>query len=237
MRTADDIEAFEHEEFLSRVTKCKTCGGLGRMIPDLSKKCVCQKEVDRRVAYYEACIPRRFWDTKAADILPPLRALFDARIRPFIVNFKDVLDKGDGLYLCGENGVGKTMTASYAAKRIRVRGFSVYFTTAADLLEDMKRGFRDAELNERFRTLLESQLLVIDELGAETFKSEPSWSHHQIERVLKMRENECLPTIVVSNTPLEKTPTVYGRSVGSVLRGRYSEIWFESPKGDMRMKG
>jgi DNA replication protein DnaC len=231
VRTPADVEAFETELARKHIALCKRCDGLGREARDLSKKCACQLEVDRLLAYYEACLPRRFWGTKVESFRGALNDTYQSRVRPFIVNFERALREGMGLYFYGDNGTGKTMTATYMARKVRARGFSVYYTTASDLLENMKRGFRDQVLNERLRELLESQLLVIDELGAEAFKVESSWALFQIERVLKARENECFPTVLVSNVPLVSAAEVYGKSVASVLRGYFVEVIFASEDG------
>jgi len=231
VKTAAEIEAYESELARTIVARCKACGGLGRTARDLSRKCDCQNEADRLLAYFEACLPRRFWTTKVADFRGAVRETYVERVRPFIVNFERALSEGLGLYFYGDNGTGKTMTVTYAARKVRARGFSVYYTTAADLLEDMKRGFRDPELTERLREHLNAQLLVVDELVAETFKAEPGWSLTQIERILKARENECLPTVLVSNVPISRAMEVYGKSVASVLRGYFVEVIFASEDG------
>lgn len=71
---------------------------------------------------------------------------------------------GRNLVLLGSNGLGKTMLAKNVAHQAVLAGFSVLFTTAADLIEDL-RSRSPETLRRRVARYTRPHLLVIDEVG------------------------------------------------------------------------
>lgn len=72
--------------------------------------------------------------------------------------------EGRNLVLVGTNGLGKTMIAKNLAHQAVLAGFSVLFTTAADLIEDL-RSRSPETLRRRVARYTRPHLLVIDEVG------------------------------------------------------------------------
>ncbi|NPV27789.1 MAG: ATP-binding protein [Firmicutes bacterium] len=46
-----------------------------------------------------------------------------------------------------------------------LKGISVYFTTAQDLVNELKKGHEEGQLNKRMRRYTKPKLLLIDEMG------------------------------------------------------------------------
>ncbi len=67
--------------------------------------------------------------------------------------------------LIGPNGVGKSMIARNLAHQAVLRGLTVRFTTASDMLSDLAAQDSDASLARRLRRYCRPQLLVVDEVG------------------------------------------------------------------------
>jgi len=67
--------------------------------------------------------------------------------------------------LLGPNGVGKTMIARNLAHQALLRGFTVRFTTASDMLHDLAAQDSDASLTRRLARYCQPQVLAIDEVG------------------------------------------------------------------------
>ena len=97
---------------------------------------------------------------------------FDFAFQPS-VNERQVRDlaslrfvaNSENLLLLGPPGVGKTHLAVSLGMAAVSRGFSVYFSTVADLLDVVARDARADRLAQRMQTLCRPQLLILDEMG------------------------------------------------------------------------
>ena len=78
--------------------------------------------------------------------------------------------EGRNLVLVGSNGLGKTMIAKNIAHQAVMNGFSVLFTTAAELIEDL-RSCSPETLRRRLARYTRPQLLCVDEVGYLSYDS------------------------------------------------------------------
>jgi DNA replication protein DnaC len=85
----------------------------------------------------------------------------------------DFIREGRNLVLLGSNGLGKTMIARNIAHQAVLAGFSVLFTTAAELIEDL-RSRSPESLRRRLARYARPHLLVIDEVGYLSYDSQAS---------------------------------------------------------------
>jgi DNA replication protein DnaC len=76
----------------------------------------------------------------------------------------EFIREGRSFVLLGSNGLGKTMIAKNLAHQAVMAGFSALFTTAADLIEDL-RSRSPETLRRRVARYVRPALLVIDEVG------------------------------------------------------------------------
>jgi DNA replication protein DnaC len=65
----------------------------------------------------------------------------------------------------GPPGVGKTHLAVGLGMEAIVKGYSVYFVNANNLVEDLRKGYADNRLNRRMKVYLKPRVLIVDEIG------------------------------------------------------------------------
>jgi len=226
MRTETEVEEFKAEAAARYTGKCKKCSGTDR-------SCGCWKQFRRAMLAYEACIPQDFWNVVAEDITHNT-AVFQEVVVPYTKRLGKALKGGYGLLLLGDNGVGKTMFASFVGMEAIRQARTVYYTTLPQLDWDIKRGFNDREIERRLQWLLTSDFLIIDEMGKERKKRDSSYSDQQVERILKQRFDDSQPVIIASNMDAGELGEAYGSTVGSMLHGKFQTVHMEP--GDFRDK-
>lgn len=111
--------------------------------------------------------------------------------------------KGEGLYIEGSNGTGKTHLAAAIALYLINEGLPVVCKTSSDLLADIKRGFDSGEATEYeiLRAYKEADLLIVDDLGKEQCTD---WSMSTLYSILNDRYEDMKPTIITTNYNTEE---------------------------------
>lgn len=108
------------------------------------------------------------------------------------------------LVLLGANGCGKThLAAAIAAYRLE-SGDGVAFTTAPDLLDELRATFApdsSERFDQLFGRLRDVELLVLDDLGAH---QSSGWAQEKLYQLLNYRHLGRLPTVVTSDLELNK---------------------------------
>lgn len=113
-------------------------------------------------------------------------------------NFAYHRARGDGLYIEGTNGTGKTHLAAAIALQLIGEGIPVICKTSSDLLLDIKKSFDDSSVNEAqvLDVYKRVDLLIIDDLGKEQCSD---WSMSTLYSILNDRYEDMKPTIVTTN--------------------------------------
>jgi DNA replication protein DnaC len=79
--------------------------------------------------------------------------------------------EGTNIVLYGPNGVGKSMIQQNIAYQALLRGYSVRFTTASDMLVDLAAQDSSSRLNRRVARYAHPALLCVDEVGYLSYDS------------------------------------------------------------------
>lgn len=106
-------------------------------------------------------LPREFWRAKVTGVQESVRHT----VERYLLRIREMCDKGIGLLVHGESGVGKTSIAALAAKEGRARGYTVLFIGIWELREMMRSRVMFEEgvsIQDRCR---EVDILVLDSLG------------------------------------------------------------------------
>ncbi len=147
------------EDFLARATK-------GRFTPvQIIEEIARLEQAEKTRRSLQSRLQRarigRFKPLDNFDWNWPKRIERDLIERAFTLEF---IREGRSFVLLGSNGLGKTMIAKNLAHQAVMAGFSVLFTTAADLIEDL-RSRSPETLRRRVARDVRPALLVIDEVG------------------------------------------------------------------------
>lgn len=183
-----------------------------------------------RVACWEACIPKTFWDVTSKDVSHN-EEVFNKVVIPYRKRWKKAMKKGYSLLFVGDNGSGKTMFISYLLTQMIKRGLTTYYTTLTQLDIDIKMGFRDNDIALRLEYMLESDFVAIDEIGKESFKTD-GYMTTRLEHYLKKRYDDAEPVLLSSNIDIESLCKMYGSTIESMFDGKYRTVSLEP--GDFR---
>lgn len=119
------------------------------------------------------------------------------------------LYNGENVVFLGPPGVGKTHLAIALGIEAVKAGFTVYFSNASTLMEQLKRTSREDMLEAKLNTLSKPKLLIIDEIGYLPFDTEGAHCFFQ----LVCRRYERSSTIFTSNKSYGEWGEIFGDHV------------------------
>ena len=196
------ITTAEHlEDFLARVTKA-------RLTPvQILEEIVRMEEIDKARRSVASRLRRarigRF------KIMPEFNWNWPKKIERDLIERALELDfvrEGRNLVLLGSNGLGKTMIAKNIAYQAAMNGFSVLFTTAAEIIEGL-RSCAPETLRRRLARYTRPQLLCIDEVG---YLSYDSYAADLLYKVVDRRYEQPGKTDPSSRSILLTTNLAFG---------------------------
>ena len=122
----------------------------------------------------------------------------------WIKNFIDDYKKGKtkkGLYLTGNFGCGKTYLLCAMLNELAKKGHKVAVVYYPEFLRSLKESLYENDYSNKFNEIKKVEILLIDDIGAETTTS---WSRDEIlGTILQYRMQEGLITFFTSNFSLE----------------------------------
>jgi len=107
----------------------------------------------------------------------------------------DFLVEAANVILLGPNGVGKTTIAQNLAYQTVLRGYTVRFTTASEMLGDLASQESPAALSRRLSQYCKPSLLVCDEIGYLSYSSR----HADLLFEVISRRNKQRSTVITTN--------------------------------------
>ena len=229
LETSDEVKA-RYTSNLQEIAEvniiCDNCKGLkecpydiiglrkvavanGNVINFMYKKCAYKEKDDKEKEYlnnvYSYKMPREIREASFKNIYRDDDSRNATVI--YLKKFYDSYRKGEkikGLYLSGNFGCGKTYLISALFNELakkNIRSTIVYFP---ELLRSLKASFSNPEDNygEKFDRVKESNLLLLDDIGAEKLSD---WARDEVLGViLQYRMEENLPTFFTSNLSLKE---------------------------------
>jgi DNA replication protein DnaC len=119
------------------------------------------------------------------------------------------------LVLLGGYGCGKTHLAVAIASEQLAQGRSALFVVVPDLLDHLRATYSPhstVTYDQRFDTVRNAPLLVLDDLGTQ---SSTEWAKEKLFQIFNHRYNARMPTVVTSNLELE--------AMDARIRSRFSD--------------
>jgi DNA replication protein DnaC len=205
-------------------------------------RCDCWRDELASRMLKEARVPPRFARAELENFEHDMDTQRDAwrRARAFVEAFP-VVDRG--LLFYGPNGVGKTHLAVGILKAcVRDKGARAYFFETRELLRIVRdtynRSVEETEM-EVLKPLLDAELLVLDDLGAERTSD---WVQETLGLVVNTRYNAKRPTVFTSNLadlPDDTDPRSFVFQLGRRTRSRLVEMcdWVHIQGADIREVG
>ena len=186
---------------------CPICNGTGwKPLQDGDTervaRCECWREGITRRLVAEARIPRRYSHCTLNDFVTYDNETLDEALRRSRKMAEEFPAATRGLFFLGDPGVGKTHLAVAILKQVIItRGARGLFYDTRDLLKVI-RGTYNADVKtselDVLRPVMEADLLVLDDLGAEKTSE---WVEETLNLIVNVRYNERRATIFTSNYP------------------------------------
>jgi DNA replication protein DnaC len=186
------------------------CDGSGWILgpEDVARECECRAPRLKRgrVRGVASVIPPRYRGVSfdrppVSDMARDLQTkIVVERVRTFVAELDDRLESGQGLWLTGGTGTGKTTLAMLASKAALEAGHSVAIYSLPKLLARIRRTY-DAEpggdsYSAFFERLTSVDLLHLDDLGAE---KKSDWVLEQLYALVNERYEEKRSMLITSN--------------------------------------
>jgi DNA replication protein DnaC len=196
---------------------CPVCGGSGWKFAGSDRRvvrCDCRVKMRGETLLTSARIPKRYEHCELSnfEFEGPHRHLSSARMAAckFVEEYPL---ENSGLLLIGSIGVGKTHLAVGIIKELIVsKGIACLFYDYRELLKQIQNCYNDSvkatEL-EVLRPVFETEILVLDELGA---VKPTEWVWDTVSLILNTRYNDNRTTIITTNYPDDPARDANGNS-------------------------
>ncbi|MCI8430437.1 MAG: ATP-binding protein [Lachnospiraceae bacterium] len=221
------VQAGYSSDYLDMHYTCPDCqdtGYIGR------KKCRCFQREEIRLLYsssrLETVLSEENFSTLSFDVYDEeQKAVMPAIIRlcrDFVDSFAEA---HKSLHFYGPVGTGKTFLSNCIAKELLNRGYSVIYFTAFQLFELFSSpGSTDTEIRtQNHEALLESDLLILDDIGTELANT---FTVSRLFQILNERALRRKSTILSTNLSLKDFRDIYSERIFSRITSSYTPVKF-----------
>jgi DNA replication protein DnaC len=127
------------------------------------------------------------------------------------------------LLFLGSTGLGKTHLSLAIANVVIERGYSVCYGTSQNICEDMRAEMfgRDAGLSYTKDSVLDVDLLILDDLGCEI---DNKYNTASIYNIINSRILSGKPTIISTNYEIDELLEKYDQRITSRITGEYTAL-------------
>jgi DNA replication protein DnaC len=216
------------EPFAKQACPLGVCDGSGWILgpEDVARPCECREQRLKRgrVRGVASAIPPRYrgvsFDRPPVSDMARQAETREAvgRVRSFIDELDSKLEKGQGLWLFGDTGTGKTTLAMLVSKEALEKGHSVAIYSLPKLLARIRRTYEEEPGQDSysafFQRLTSVDLLHIDDFGAE---KRSDWVLEQLYALVNERYEDERTIMLTTNLTVDKLEEQIGQRTVSRL--------------------
>ncbi|MEN2467492.1 primosomal protein DnaI [Ornithinibacillus sp. FSL M8-0202] len=214
------IKLYEYKSQSKQCEHCASLGGCKNMIKGYSpilrvedneihlsyEKChsriVYEKEQEQKKLIQSLYMPKEILEATIDGIDDdPHRSKAIREIITFIGQVKNGLPQ-KGLYLYGPFGVGKTYFLGAIANELKKYNLSSMLIYMPEFVREIKSSIKDDSINEKIDYFKKADVLMLDDIGAET---QSAWFRDEVlGTILQYRMMERLPVFFTSNYSMDQ---------------------------------
>lgn len=233
--------------YLKPYYECTKCNDTGYLTTNnKTEMCNCLKQELLNVTFNNSNLSnldkenfKKFNELMYSDEVDIAKYKYNISPRKNILNIKEkaieFIDNFDNpeyknLLFTGNSGLGKTFMTNCIAREILKKGKTVLYQTAPVLLENVinyKMSKNKDNLFNFYNSVLESDLLIIDDLGTE---SQNSMKLSELFTIINTRllnqNNKITKTIISTNLGIKEIFNFYEERIGSRIAGYYDIYYF-----------
>lgn len=146
------------------------------------------------------------------------------RCKAFVDNFSKLERDRGNLLLYGETGLGKTFLTNCIAKELLDNGHTVLYLSANDIFEQVFGEYlmnKKFELEELYKYIYNSELLIIDDLGTETTNA---FVCSKLFEVINQRGLTGRSTVISTNLSIRELQEKYSERIMSRIVESYTVL-------------
>lgn len=181
--------------------------------------CKCSIEYGRLKKLHDSGLPRNYWEKDYSHINEfsgDQAAL--ATVKDYLGLFHSNQANGVGLYFYGKPGIGKTLLAAYVLHYALQQNKNAKFYYFTDILNTFTESWHDDNArNEVEKNILNSDLLVLDDLGKE-YQSNKKLHESILDTVIRSRASQLKPVIITSNYDIFDVKEKYGHGIVDLFK-------------------
>ncbi len=202
---------------------CTTCKDTGYVKGEM---CHCLLSIISEASFSQPQARHENFSTFSMDVYPPqTMADVKGRLKLFTHYCRHFEAMTDNYLFTGHPGRGKTFLSNCIVNALVDQGYRIIYITAAHLVKLVQEYLynRGYDINDLYQALLDCDLLIIDDLGAE-YSSKFSGS--QLFEIINARILSGKKMIISTNLTTQDIVTQYDARLSSRIRGNFKTVPF-----------
>ena len=222
-------------DYLETSYKCPDCKDTGYID---RKKCHCFRQKEIQLLYsssrMEKVLQKENFSSLSYDVYDEEQQKAMPSIIRTCQNFADTFTRdGRSMLFYGSVGTGKTFLSNCIAGQLLDQGYSVVYFTSFQLFELLSGtiGNSSEQFRKAYEPLLESDLLILDDMGTEVSNT---FTVSKLFQILNERALSGRSTIISTNLSLQQFRDVYSERIFSRITSSFTLLKFAG--SDIRIR-